>query len=52
MNVLCAAVGGYMGIVCQPEEVSLDAVRQNYASHISKYGLSFGTKEEYEFRFE
>jgi hypothetical protein len=52
MNVICSAFGGYIGIVCQPEQVSLEVVKQNYANHISKYGLSFGTKEEYEFRFE
>jgi hypothetical protein len=41
-----------MGIVCQPEQASLELTKQNYVNHVTKYGLSFGTKEEFEFRFE
>jgi len=27
-------------------------VRENFMQHISEYGISYGTKEELEFRFE
>lgn len=52
MNVICTAIGGYIGITCQPEQASIEVIREQYLNHVAKYGLSFGTKEEHEFRFE
>ena len=30
----------------------LPSLREKFAQHVNKYGLSFATNEEYEFRFE
>ena len=51
MNTFCKAVG-MLGIQCQVEEPSVDAVRASFMSHINEYGHSYGTKEELEYRFQ
>jgi len=41
-----------LGITCTVQQPSLDVVRDNFMKHISEYGISYGTKEEFEFRFQ
>jgi len=50
LNTFCKAIG-MLGIQCQTDEPSTDAVRAAFMSHISEYGHSYGTKEELEYRF-
>ena len=51
MQRFCKAAA-YLGFnnLCD-EPVSLE-LEQNFIDHVAQYGLSFGTKEEYEFRFQ
>ena len=53
MNHLCKVIG-FLGLQCGPEYTDKphDNVRENFFSHMFKYGLSYGTKEELEFRFQ
>jgi len=37
------------GLFCNREETTV-ALEQDFVSHVSEFGLSFGTKEEYDFR--
>lgn len=32
--------------------MSVDALREQFVSHVNDWGYSYGTKEEFEFRFE
>jgi C1A family cysteine protease len=43
-----AAYFGFQKFCDEPVSLELE---QSFADHVSKFGLSFGTKEEYEFRF-
>jgi C1A family cysteine protease len=52
MNILCQAIA-YAGIFeCEVVDTGLSAVEQKFQDHISAYGLSYGTQEEYQFRLE
>ncbi len=51
MNVICTAAA-YMGIQCYYEDSSVAQVRERFQFHVAKYGLSYGTEEEFEFRFQ
>jgi len=37
---------------CNTQHESLSLMEQSFIKHMSDYGLSYGTKEEYNFRFE
>ena len=50
MNTICLAIAN-MGINCEVFEASPSQLETNFNSHIAAYGLSFGTQEEYDFRF-
>jgi hypothetical protein len=43
-----------LGIICQVEQPQqdLDLARANFMDHLNMYGISYGTMEEFEFRFE
>lgn len=41
-----------LGISCHTEQPSYDLVRANFMNHLETYGISYGTKEEFEFRFQ
>lgn len=48
MNFICQAVS-YAGIYkCQNDT----NINSKFAEHVSQYGLSYGTKEEYDFRYQ
>ena len=51
MQTICKGLG-MLGITCTVQQPALDVVRKNFMQHISEYGISYGTKEELEFRFE
>ena len=51
MNVICKAAA-FAGIVCEMESEDFAMVEQRYMEHISAYGISYGTDEEYKFRLE
>ena len=51
MNTICLAIAN-MGINCEVFEASPSQLETNFNSHIAAYGLSFGTQEEYDFRFQ
>ena len=51
MQTICKGLG-MLGITCTVQQPALDVVRNNFMQHISEYGISYGTKEELEFRFE
>jgi C1A family cysteine protease len=41
-----------LGIQCTVEQPSVDHVRNAFVNHINEYGISYGTKEEFEYRFQ
>ena len=45
MNLICT----YFGLNCGGD---FEAYEQRYIEHLSMYGISYGTKEEYAFRLE
>lgn len=49
MNHFCTAAALLGTNVCQ-NETPISVVEQGFIKHLADYGLSFGTKEEYEFR--
>jgi len=51
MQTICKAVG-ILGIECTFEQPAIDVVRQNFMTHLSENGISYGTKDEFEFRFQ
>ena len=53
MYLLCkaAAFAGFEHHKCQNGQKQLSFLEQNFVQHIQQFGLRFGTKEEYEFRF-
>jgi cathepsin F len=50
MNVICKALA--LGTICDVEEPSAHLLKDSFAQHIAEYGLSYGTDEEFAFRFE
>ena len=42
MQTICKGLG-LLGITCHTEQPSIDVVRQSFASHLSEYGISYGT---------
>ena len=51
MQTICKGLGA-LGIVCTVEQPSIEVVRDNFMKHISEWGHSYGTQEEFEFRFQ
>jgi C1A family cysteine protease len=51
MNVICKAAA-LAGIICEQESEDFAMVEQRYMEHIAKFGISYGTDEEYQFRLE
>lgn len=49
MYKICKAAT-YFGLKNMCEEPVSQELEQSFVEHVSRYGLSFGTKEEYEFR--
>jgi len=50
MNFICGAIAT-MGIQFCESPVSLE-VQQGFIEHMSRFGLSYGTQEEYNFRLQ
>jgi KDEL-tailed cysteine endopeptidase len=50
MNYICEAIA-YWGIY-ECVDANLVVMEQKFQNHISSYGLSYGTEEEYQFRFD
>ena len=50
MLTVCKAIGLF-GINCETQKESISEVEQRFVQHITSYGLSFATEEEYTFRF-
>ena len=48
MNFLCHAIG--MKHLCNNEKGAL--LEKNFIAHLNEFGLSYGTKEEFMFRFQ
>jgi len=42
---------GMLGLAWNPDQASLDLMRSTFMNHLSDYGISYGTKEELEFRY-
>ena len=43
---------GAIGLSQSQDNMSVDALREQFVSHVNDWGYSYGTKEEFEFRFE
>lgn len=50
MSHFCAAAALLGANLCA-NQTPISAVEQSFIGHLADYGLSYGTKEEYEFRF-
>ena len=50
MTNFCVAAA-FLGMACE-NQTSLSAVEKTFIGHMAEQGLSYGTKEEYEFRFD
>jgi len=49
---LCAAVA-YLGLnICSKQAPVSSIVEQSFVEHLSAYGISYGTTEEYNFRLD
>ena len=48
MNMLCTA-GAYFGIYTCETPVSVE-LQQAFIEHVTEYGISYGTQEEFDFR--
>lgn len=51
MYTICKGLGA-LGIECSVQQPPVDLVRTNFINHVNEYGLSYGTQEEFEFRFQ
>ena len=51
MNTFCIAAA-YLGLNTCDNQTALSIVEQDFIQHISKHNLSYGTKEEYQFRLD
>jgi len=51
MQTICKAVG-LLGIECSFEQPAIDVVRQDFINYLSENGISYGTRDEFEFRFQ
>ena len=51
MNSFCTAAA-FLGLNMCDNSTALTTVEQNFVEHMSMYGLSYGTKEEYKFRLD
>ena len=50
MQTICKGLGA-LGISCTVQQPPVEIVRENFTKHLAEYGFSYGTKEEFEFRF-
>jgi hypothetical protein len=48
MNIICGSLAS-LGLNLCSEPFSLQ-IHQDFVNHVSQYGLSYGTQEEYAFR--
>ena len=51
MQVVCKGLG-MLGITCSVQQPSVEVVRENYINHLAEYGISYGTQEEFDYRFQ
>lgn len=51
MQVICKGLGA-LGITCTVTQPPVEVVKQNFAQHVNDWGHSYGTQEEYDFRFQ
>jgi C1A family cysteine protease len=50
MQVICKGLGA-LGITCHSTQPPVEVVKQNFSQHVADWGLSYGTQEEYDYRF-
>lgn len=50
MHKVCK-LASHFGLFACPGNEQFDQVQRQFSEHVSAFGLSYGTKEEYEFRF-
>jgi len=41
-----------LGIECSFEQPAIEVTRQNFVNYLSEYGISYGTKDEFNYRFQ
>ena len=51
MSQICSLIAN-MGIDCESLRIYPNDLENQFQSHIANYGLSYGTHEEYSFRFQ
>merc|ERR1711998_417913 len=51
MNTIIKGLGA-IGLSSSVDQPSVAVVRQNFINHLNEYGLSYATKEEFEYRFQ
>ena len=51
MNNFCK-VTAYLGLKACDGESNISLQEQAFISHLNEFGISYGTKEEYQFRFD
>lgn len=49
ISTICKA-SAYLGVECHEDHNSAPAIELRFADHLSNFGISYGTKEEYNFR--
>ena len=52
MQTLYTAALGAIGLSQSNDNLAADILRQQFVNHVNEFGYSYGTKEEFEFRFE
>ena len=51
MNTFCIAAA-YLGLNACDNQTPLSVVEQSFIQHLAEHGISYGTKEEYQFRLD
>jgi KDEL-tailed cysteine endopeptidase len=51
MNTFCIAAA-YLGANMCENQTALSAIEQSFIQHLAEHGISYGTKEEYQFRLD
>ena len=52
ISSVCKAAAGLGVYNCEAERQTIQQVEERFVNHIANFGLNYGTKEEYEFRFK
>jgi hypothetical protein len=51
MNTFCTAAA-FLGMNACDSQQAISLAEKSFIQHLAEFGISYGTKEEYQFRFE